>query len=159
VIYKRYCRIHKTAKIGDDSDIGTPGFGFDVVDPKAKHPKYIYPLKRKRHEYFVRIEENVEIGGHCTVDRGSWRDTIIRSGTKLDSHVKVAHNVHIGRDCLLVAGCVIGGSCTIGDGVFIGINATIIQRIRIGNGSFIGAGAVVVKDVPPGVTVKGNPAI
>jgi UDP-3-O-[3-hydroxymyristoyl] glucosamine N-acyltransferase len=150
--------IHGTVLIDPFVRIGSFGFGFETEDDTTTKPTYKIPLIRKKHDYPVVINRNVEIGSFTTVDAGSWRKTIIGEGTKIDSHVKIAHNVQIGKSCLIVAGAVIGGSCTIGDNVFIGINASIKQRIKIGDNAIIGMGAVVIKDVPANATVKGNPA-
>jgi UDP-3-O-[3-hydroxymyristoyl] glucosamine N-acyltransferase len=153
------CVVHDTVMIDDFTRIGTPGFGFEVVDPTVTRPIFKKPLRRKIHPYGVIINKDVEIGSHCNIDAGSHRETIIGEGTKIDSHVKIAHNVHIGRNCLIVAGSVIGGSCTIGDNCFFGINSGIRQRITIGNNVTIGMGAVVVKDVPDNAIAMGNPAL
>lgn len=144
-----------TAKIHPTAVISTEGFGF----AKDEDENFIYPLKRNPHNYMVVICDDVEIGPLCVIDRGSWRDTIIGEGTKLDSCVKVAHNVQIGRDNLLVHGTVIGGSCTISDRCFFGMNCCIRQHIKITNDVVIGAGAVVVNDITePNTTWIGCPA-
>lgn len=162
--FDRFTFIQEGTTIGDNVHInpyvtiGFDGFGFEVEDPTTTKPKYKIPLKRKEHPFHVWIESNVEIGSFTEINRGSWRNTVIGEGTKIDSHVKIAHNVQIGRNCLIVAGTVIGGSCTIADNCFVGINAGIRQRLTIGENSFIGMGAVVVKDVPANTTVMGNPA-
>lgn len=141
-------KYHPTARIGEE------GFGF----AKDKNGNFIYPLKRNEHNYTVILRDNVEIGPLCVIDRGSWRDTIIGEGTKLDSCVKVAHNVQIGKNNLLVHGTVIGGSCTIGDNNFFGINCSVKQHLTIGSNCTIGMGAVVTHDVLDNTIVYGNPA-
>lgn len=115
-------------------------------------------LKNFPHRGRVILEDDVQIGCNCCIDRGSLGDTIIGKGTKLDNLVHVAHNVKIGKNCQLTAGVILGGSVEIGDNVFIGLNATIKDNIKIGSNSIIGMGAVVIHDVPEGVTVVGNPA-
>jgi UDP-3-O-[3-hydroxymyristoyl] glucosamine N-acyltransferase LpxD len=143
-----------TAKVHHTAVIGSEGFGFQRV----RDEQFVYPLKRNPHKFKVIINSWVEIGPLCVIDRGSWRETIIGSHTKLDSCVKVAHNVQIGKNNLLVHGTVIGGSCTIGDNNFFGINCSVKQHLTIGSNCVIGMGAVVIHDVPDNTTVYGNPA-
>ena len=70
----------------------------------------------------------------------------------------MAHNVKIGRNCLLTGGARIGGTVKIGDQCWIGLNCTIKQKIRIGNNAIVGAGALVLHDVSDGDIVAGVPA-
>ena len=136
--------------------IGFTGFGFEK---NKEGTGYKYPLTRKEHNYKVIIKENVEIGAHCCIDRGSWRHSIIGKGTKIDNMVHTGHNTHIGEHCLIAVGVTIGGSCTIGNKCFLGMNCTIKQGITIADKVTIGTGAVVVKDITePGTTWVGNPA-
>jgi len=136
--------------IGPFCTIGFAGFGFEK---NKEGTDFRYPLKRKAHDFKVKIGDNVSIGQHCNIDRGSWRDTIIDSGTVIDSWVHIAHNVVIGRNCVIAAGVIIGGSCDIGHKVFIGLNSTIKDHVKIGNKVTIGSGANIVHDVPNGATV------
>jgi len=141
--------------IGPFTTLGFAGFGFE----KNEDGTYKKPLKRKRHDFKVVIGNNVEIGCGCCINRGSWRDSIIDSGTKIDNMVHTGHNTQIGKNCLIAVGTTIGGSCTIGNDVFIGMNATILQGLTIANKVTIGMGAVVTKDIlEEGTTWVGNPA-
>ncbi len=106
----------------------------------------------------VIIQDDVEIGANSTVDRGSLRDTVIGEGTKIDNLVQIAHNVVIGRHCLLVAQVGISGSTTIGDFVVIGGQSGVVSRVTIGNGAQIGAKSAVWSDVPAGGRWGGIPA-
>ena len=134
--------------------IGTAGFGF-----KRDENGFVYPLQRTSHDHNVIIGEDVEIGNFTTIDRGSWRDTQIHYGTKIDSNVKVAHNVIIGKHCLIVANVTLCGSCEIGDYCYIGAGAEIKQHIKIADHVTIGMGAVVLNDITqPNSTWVGNPA-
>jgi len=126
------------------------GFGFQ----RDKDGK----LTRNKHNFGVGYDVDVEIGRLTNIDSGSWRDTEIHEGTKIDSLVHIGHNAIIGRHCLLVSGCVIGGSAEIGDYSYIGMNAVIKQHITIGKHVIVGAGAIVIKDVPDKDIVVGNPA-
>src|SRR5262245_48645582 len=137
--------------------IGDAGFGFEQDENTHK---YKIPLKRRPHLKSVEIGKNVEIGSFTVVHRGRWRDTKIGEGTKIDSLVHVAHNVVIGKHCLIVAGTVIGGSCTIGDECFIGENCSIKQGVTIASNVTIGMASNVRHDIlEPNTTWAGNPCV
>ncbi len=101
---------------------------------------------------------NVRVAAFVTIDSGVQRPTVIGPRTWLMKHVHVGHDANLGADCELAPGTVIGGHCQIGDRVKIGINACVKPFVKVGDDARIGMGAVVVMDVPPGVTVVGNPA-
>ena len=134
---------------GQDISSGS-GFGF-MRDKSGK-------LKRNEHDYEIKLGRNVEIGRLTNIDKGSWRDTIIGNGTKIDSLVHIGHNAIVGKHCLLVAGSNIGGSAEIGEYSYIGMNAVIKQHIKIGKHVIIGAGAIVINDVADYEIMAGNPA-
>ena len=90
-------------------------------------------LKKFPHLKEVIISNNVEVSSNCQVARGSLTDTVIGDGTKLDAAVYVAHNVKIGKNCLLTGRARIGGAVRRGDVCWIGLNCTIKQKVRIGN--------------------------
>lgn len=135
--------LHSGVRIGQD------GFGFVAGRFGAeKMPQ----LGR------VIIQDDVEIGANTTVDRGALSDTIIGEGTKIDNLVQVAHNVRIGRSCLVAGLCGISGSVTLGDGVMLGGNVGLADHISIGSGAAIAARAGVMNDVPAGQRWAGAPA-
>jgi len=105
-----------------------------------------------------RIEADVEIGANTTIDRGSIDDTVVGAGTKIDNLVHIAHNVHIGRACLVMAQVGISGSTRIGDGCIIAGQAGLQGHITVGAGARIGGQAGVLGDVPAGETWTGYPA-
>ncbi len=135
--------IHPGARIGQD------GFGF-AMGPRG-HLK-VPQVGR------VIIQDDVEIGANSTVDRGSNRDTIIGEGTKVDNLVQIAHNVVIGRHCVIVSQSGISGSTTIGDFAATGGQAGITGHLTIGAGAQIGAQSGVMADVAAGARVAGSPA-
>ncbi|MGD9690064.1 MAG: UDP-3-O-(3-hydroxymyristoyl)glucosamine N-acyltransferase [Phycisphaerales bacterium] len=142
----RHCLLHSGCIIGAD------GFGFRP-SPDGRG------VVKIPHAGNVEIEDHVEIGACTCVDRGKFGPTVIGAGTKLDNHVQIAHNVVIGRSCL-IAGCTgIAGSVVIGDGVMIGGHCGIADNLRIGRGARLAAFAAVMKDVAPGATVMGVPAV
>lgn len=126
------------------------GFGF-YRDEEGK-------LIRKESNFGLIVGKDVEVGLNSVIDNGSYRNTEIGDGTKIDNLVHVAHNCIIGKHCLIVAGTILGGSSEIGDFTHIGLNASIKEHIKIGNHCIIGAGSVVVKDVPDNTIVAGCPA-
>lgn len=134
--------IHPGVRIGQD------GFGFAVGKSHLKAPQ----IGR------VIIQDDVEIGANTTVDRGATRDTMIGEGTKIDNLVQIAHNVVIGRHCVIVSQVGIAGSTTLEDYVVIGGQVGVIGHIRIGAGSQIAATSNVNSDVPPGSIWGGTPA-
>lgn len=106
----------------------------------------------------VVIEEEVTVGANTTVDRGAWDDTVIGAHTKIDNLVQIAHNVRLGRNCMLAAHTGISGSVVVGDGAVFGGRAGIADHLEIGAGARIAAAAGVMKDVPPGEMWVGSPA-
>jgi UDP-3-O-[3-hydroxymyristoyl] glucosamine N-acyltransferase len=106
------------------------------------------------------LEDDVEIGSGTCVDRGSFEDTIVGRGTKIDNLVQIAHNVHLGAHCLVMATSGIAGSCRIGDDVVIAGGVGVADHVTIGSGAVIGAKSVVFGPgtVPAGAVVTGYPA-
>jgi acyl-[acyl carrier protein]--UDP-N-acetylglucosamine O-acyltransferase len=106
----------------------------------------------------VDIDPTATISAYCSVDGGMNAPTRVGARTVLLQHAHVGHDAWIGDDVTLATGCVIGGHAVVGDGARIGLNATIVPHRTVGAGAVVGAAANVVHDVPPGVTVAGNPA-
>jgi UDP-3-O-[3-hydroxymyristoyl] glucosamine N-acyltransferase len=129
--------------------IGSDGFGY--VYKNGKHEKI-------PHVGRCIIEEDVEIGAGTTIDRGSIDDTVVGAGTKIDNLVHIAHNVRIGRLCLIAAQVGISGSARLEDGVVIGGQAGFQGHHTIGKGARIGGQSGVFGDVPAGETWSGYPA-
>jgi len=135
--------IHPGARIGQD--------GFGYLGGARGHTK-IPQLRR------VILQDDVEIGSGTTIDRGGLRDTVIGEGSKIDNLVQIAHNVVIGRHCIVVSQTGIAGSATLGDFVMLGGQVGVIGHVRIGDGAKIAASSNVKDDVPPGVEWGGSPA-
>jgi UDP-3-O-[3-hydroxymyristoyl] glucosamine N-acyltransferase len=142
--------LYNNVYIQDGSRIGTKGFGF--IPNKNKNI-------RTPHVGIVILEEGVEIGSNCTIDRGSMTNTVIGKNTFLDNQVHVAHNVRIGKNCMIAGQVGFAGSCTLGDNVVIGGQAGVSGHLKIGNNVKIGGGSGVVNDIPDNNHVMGYPAI
>ena len=136
--------------IQDGCHIGQKGFGFIPIDGK----NFKFP-----HIGKVMIKNNVEIASSCTIDRGSIDDTIIEENSYLDNQVHVAHNVKIGKNCMIAGQVGFAGSSTIGNNVSIGGQAGISGHLNIGDNVKIAGGSGVIKDIKDGSVVMGYPAI
>ena len=136
--------VHSGARIGQD------GFGY-LPGPRG-HGK-IPQVGR------VIIQDGVEIGANATIDRGSVRDTVIGEGSKIDNFVQIAHNVRIGRHCVLASQTGISGSCVIGDYVMMGGQVGFADNITVGDGAMIAAQSGVMNDIPAGTRWGGYPAM
>jgi UDP-3-O-[3-hydroxymyristoyl] glucosamine N-acyltransferase len=106
----------------------------------------------------VILQDGVTIGANTTVDRGAFEDTIIGENTKIDNLVQIAHNVRVGRNCVMAAHTGISGSVTIGDGCQFGGRVGVADHITIGDGARLAAAAGVMHDIPAGETWGGFPA-
>ena len=135
--------------IHSGTSIGQDGFGFAIG--RNGHAK-VAQIGR------VIIQDKVEIGANVAIDRGGIRDTIIGEGTKIDNLVQIAHNVTIGRHCLIAAQVGIAGSTDIGDFVVMGGQVGITGHAKIGTGSQIAGHSGVISDLAPGSKVGGYPA-
>jgi len=136
-------RVHAGARLGSD------GFGYVYRD--GAHVKI-------PHVGRCLIESDVEIGANSTIDRGSIDDTVIGAGTKIDNLVMVAHNVRIGRLCLLMAQVGIAGSVRVEDGCILAGQVGISGHLTIGRGARLAAQAGVFGSIPAGETWSGYPA-
>jgi len=145
-----YSIIGSNVKIHNGVRIGQDGFGFAQNDNiNLKMPQ----LGR------VVIEDNVEIGSNCSIDRGTGPDTILGEGTKLDNLVQIGHNAVLGKNCIMVAQSGVSGSTHIGNNVIIGGQVGIAGHLKIGNNVRIAAKAGVMKDIEDGMTVGGVPSM
>ena len=139
----------KKVVMGPNNSIGNQGFSFV---PSLEGLLRVPQLGR------VIIEDDVEFGSNCTVDRGAIGDTHIERGVRFDSLIHVGHNVHIGHHSLLVAQVGIGGTTTVGPMVLIGGQVGISDHLTIGAGARLAARSGVTRDIGAGERVGGYPA-
>ena len=130
--------------------IGSQGFGFV---PGSNGLTRMLQLGR------VVIEDGVQIGANCAIDRGATGDTVIGAGTVLDNLVHIAHNVRLGRHCVICGQVGIAGSTVVGDGVMMGGQVGVADHLKVGAGAQIAAKSGVMRDVEPAAVLGGFPAI
>lgn len=106
----------------------------------------------------LHLGDKVEIFSGTNIVRPTLKDTHISEGTKIDYNCHIAHNVNIGKHCIIVAGTILGGSVNIGNNCYLGIGCMIKNKVKIGNNVTIGIGAVVLEDVCDNFVMVGNPA-
>jgi UDP-3-O-[3-hydroxymyristoyl] glucosamine N-acyltransferase len=144
-----HCYIGNNVIIHSGCVIGSDGFGY--IWDGERHIKIPHIGK-------VVIEDDVEIGANCTIDRGTLGETRIGKGTKIDNLVTIAHNVKIGKNCVIVGQSGIAGSSVLGDNVIMAGQSGISDHVKVGNKVIIMARAGVTKDIPDNAIVSGFPA-
>ncbi len=137
------CIVHSGVRLGSD--------GFGYVQRDGQHLKI-------PHVGRCIVEDDVEIGAHTTIDRGSIDDTVIGAGTKIDNLVQIGHNVRIGKVCLIMAQVGIAGSVRVEDGAMLLGQVGVSGHHTIGKGARLAAQAGVFGDIPAGETWSGYPA-
>ena len=142
-------KIGNNVSIGPFSSIGRSAVGFRRTSSGS--------LVRFPQKGGVIIGDNVIIQSCVCIDRGALGDTIIGEGTVIDNLVHIAHNVKIGKNCMIVANAMIAGSAEIGDNSWIAPSASILNGIKIGRNCVIGMGAVVINDIDDDSVVVGSP--
>jgi len=150
VCIRHGCKIGDRVRIGPNSVVGYDGFGYYFAE--GKH-------NRIAHTGNVVVQDDVEIGACCCVDRAKFGSTVIGAGSKIDNLVQVAHNVQIGRGCILAGLCGVAGSAKLGDYSVLGGHVGIRDNITLGKGVTCGAYTAVSADVADGVAMFGIPAV
>ena len=145
-----HCTIGDRVTIHPGVRIGQDGFGF-ARDPRGH-------IKVPQLGTVV-VGDDVEIGANTTIDRGSAGDTVIGAGSWIDNLVQIAHNVRLGRGCIIVAQAGIAGSTHLGDHVVLGGQSGVDGHLRIGKGAEIAGLSGVMRDIPPGGRYGGYPAV
>ncbi len=145
-----YCEIGPSNRLLPGCVIGSDGYGYEFVEGVHQRVPQVGKVVTGRE---------VDIGANTTIDRARFGATTIGDGTKIDNQVQIAHNVRIGKCCLVVAQVGISGSTTLGDGVVVAGQAGIAGHLDIGSGVQIAGGAAVTRSIPAGKKVRGSPAI
>ena len=107
----------------------------------------------------VVIQNDVEIGAGCTIDRGVSGDTIIGQGTKIDNHVHVGHGTIVGKNCLFAAQVAIAGQVIIEDNVILWGQVGVSKDLRIGAKAVVLAQSGVGKSLEAGKVYFGSPVV
>ena len=143
VIGKR-CEIHPT------TSLGTEGFGY-AHDEQFNHYRHV-------HYGRLVIEDDVHVGAGVTIDRGHFVDSVIGRGTKIDNHCHLAHNIQVGKNCLMVADFIAAGTVAIGDNNVFGGRTGISDHVTIGDNMQFTALTSIFKDInEPGKAFGGHP--
>ncbi|MGY6694999.1 MAG: UDP-3-O-(3-hydroxymyristoyl)glucosamine N-acyltransferase [Roseinatronobacter sp.] len=172
--------LHAGARIGarcnvGDRYIGQPnsvvgGCGFSFVTPEPSGAEDVRAtlsgerlLRQQRWHRIqslgaVQIGDDVELGANSSIDRGTIRNTIIGSGTKIDSVCQIGHNVQIGEDCMMCGMAGVAGSARIGNRVLLAGKVAVNDNIFIGDDVIVGGASRVYTNVPSGRTILGDPA-
>lgn len=129
--------IYPNVKLGDNVFIGA----YSVIGAPAEWPDKVDPRSLTGHRYGVKIEDNVTIREHVTINGGYDGYTIISDSTYIMSHSHIGHDADIRSECILHSGCVIGGYSTIHTLSRIGLNATMHPHSILHKGTMIGAQA------------------
>jgi UDP-3-O-[3-hydroxymyristoyl] glucosamine N-acyltransferase len=146
-IYPR-CVLGRRVIVHAGTVIGADGFRF-VKDGEAN--------VRIPQVGIVEIEDDVEIGANCCLDRATFGKTLIKKGVKFDNLVQIGHNVQIGEHSIIVSQVGISGSTKLGKNVTLAGQVGLVDHIEIGDNVMIGAQSGIAKDVPANQIVLGTP--
>ena len=162
-------KIGKNVICNSNAVIGSDGFSF-VSDTGEGVEKVMLDrsdeVKMKLNNYLkveslgsVEIHDNVEIGANCCIDRGTIANTIIGEGTKIDNLVHIAHNVQLGRNCLICGQVGIAGSAKVGDRVVMGGQSGVGDNIEVGSDVILAGKTGLSVNAKPNQFLMGNPAM
>jgi UDP-3-O-[3-hydroxymyristoyl] glucosamine N-acyltransferase len=130
--------------------LGSDGYGFEFSG--GRHTKI-------PQIGIVQVDDYVEIGANTTIDRARFGRTWIGEGTKIDNLVQIAHNVVVGKHCLLVAQVGISGSTRLGNFVTLAGQVGVVGHLEIGDQAVAAGQSGITRDVPAKAAVMGTPAI
>lgn len=150
VVLGAACTVGKRVRLQPGVVVGSDGFGYEFVN--GRHEKV-------PQVGIVEIGDDVEIGANATLDRARFSRTVVGEGTKVDNLVQIAHNVIIGRHCILCSQVGISGSTTVEDYVVLGGQVGVGGHITIGKGTKAGGQTGIGSDTAPGAYLNGTPAL
>jgi len=145
-----YCVLGARCRIQSGAVIGSDGFGYEPVNGEIQRIPQIGN---------VVLEDDVEVGANSTLDRARFSKTVVGRGTKIDNLVQIAHNVRIGRQCLITAQVGIAGSTTLGDHCVLGGQSGVAGHLTLGDRVKLGAQTGLFEDVPADSFMNGTPAV
>jgi UDP-3-O-[3-hydroxymyristoyl] glucosamine N-acyltransferase len=143
------CELGRDCEVHPHTTIGSDGFGYAVG--ASRRPQKLPHLGN------VRIGDEVEIGGNCSIDRATLTSTYIRSGTKLDNICHIAHNCDLGEDGFYTAGFMMAGSTTIGRRFMTGGNSVVSAHLTLADDVALAGRSTVTSDVPESGHYGGYP--
>ncbi len=149
-VVRERCRLGDRVVLQAGAVIGSDGFGY------VPGPDGLYKIPQIG---IVVLEDDVEVGANACIDRATTGVTRIGRGSKIDNLVQVGHNVRIGNWCAISAQSGISGSCVLEDRVTLGGQVGIADHLTVGEGARVAAQSGITRDVPPGQTVFGYPAV
>ncbi len=149
VVIGDFCIVGRRNRISAGAVIGADGYGYEFLEGAHQRVPQVGA---------VETGDDVDIGANSAIDRARFGATRIGDGSKIDNFVQIAHNVQIGKNCLVVAQVGISGSTVFEDGVVAGGQAGIAGHLRIGAGAQIAGGTKVTTSLEPGAKVRGYPA-
>ncbi len=163
VIVGKNCIIHPNVTVYDNTVIGNnvtihsgTVIGSDAYYMNAKKNREIWYKKMQSCGQVI-IEDDVEIGANCTIDRGVSAETKIGKGTKIDNLVHVGHEVVVGKNCLIAAQVGIAGGTVLGDGVILWGQVGVNKTITIGDNAIVMGQAGITASIEGNKTYWGTP--
>ena len=141
-VVREECVLHNRVVLQPCCVIGSCGYGY-YTDKNGKHIKL-------NQIGIVEIHDDVEIGANTTIDRARFDKTIIGEGTKVDNLVQIAHNVEIGKNCLIIAQVGIAGSTKLGNNVILAGKVGVNGHVELKDNVMVGAYSAVSKSLEAG---------
>ena len=149
VVIGDYCEVGLRNRLQPGCVIGSDGYGYEFSEGAHQRVPQIGN---------VVTEADVDVGANATIDRARFGSTIIGAGTKVDNQVQIAHNVRIGKHCLVIAQVGISGSTVLGDGVVLAGQVGVAGHLNIGSGAIVAGATGVSRSLKPKEKVRGPTA-